>query len=73
MFFAIEIEIYKKEQNVQTYKEIVAFFYGKRLDEIARNRECGKRPYQKVLLVTGSGLLALIVGLLWIIILFFMK
>jgi len=73
MYFAIKLEKYKKEHNIQTYKEIVAFCNGERLDEIAKNREYGKRPYQKVLLALGSGFIALIVGLLWIIILFFMK
>lgn len=73
MFFAIKVEKYKKEHNIQTYKEIVAFCNGERLDEIAKNREYGKRPYQKVLLALGSGFIALIVGLLWIIILFFIK
>lgn len=73
MLFAIKVEKYKKEHNIQTYKEIVAFYNGERLDEIAKNREYGKRPYQKVLLALGSGFIALVVGLLWIVILFFIK
>jgi transcriptional regulator with XRE-family HTH domain len=56
MYYAIKVEKFKKENNVQTYKEIVAFTEGKRLDEIERNQEYGKRPYQKVLFVLGSAL-----------------
>jgi transcriptional regulator with XRE-family HTH domain len=64
MYYSIKIEKFKKENNVQTYKEIVAFTEGKRLDEIERNQEYGKRPYQKLLLVLGSALFALFVCLL---------
>lgn len=68
-FFALKVEKCKKENNVQTYKEIVAFTEGKRLDEIEKQQEYGKRPYQKVLLVLGSALITFIVGILlyWII------
>ncbi len=56
-FFALKVEKCKKENNVQTYKEIVAFTEGKRLDEIEKHQEYGKRPYQKVLLMLGSALI----------------
>lgn len=45
MFFANKVEKCKKENDVQTYKEIVAFTEGKRLDEIEKYQEYGKRPY----------------------------
>ena len=45
----------KKQNSLHTYKEIVAFMEGKRLDEISAQQEIGKRPYQKVMLVAGSG------------------
>lgn len=61
MFFAIKVEKCKKENNVQTYKEIVAFTEGKRLDEIETHQEYGKRPYQKIALMLGSALITLIV------------
>lgn len=61
MFFAIKVEKCKKENDVQTYKEIVAFTEGKRLDEIERHQEYGKRPYQKFALMLGSALITLIV------------
>ena len=54
MYFAFEIEKVKKDNDVQTYKEIVAFTEGKRLDDIQKQREIGKRSYQKILLVIGS-------------------
>ena len=53
MIYAFKIEKYKKEHDVQSYKEIVAFIEGKRLDEIEKKQEIAKRPYQKVLLVLG--------------------
>lgn len=61
MFFAVKVEKCKKENNVQTYKEIVAFTEGKRLDEIEKHQEYGKRPYQKFVLMLGSALITLIV------------
>ena len=39
----------KKENDIQTYKEIVAFTEGKKLDELHKAMEVGKRPYQIVL------------------------
>lgn len=62
--FAIKVEKYKKENDIQTYREIVAFCNGERLDEINRNREYGKRAYQKVLLALGSALITLIISIL---------
>ena len=54
MYFAFKVEKVKKDNDVQTYKEIVAFSEGKRSDDIQKQREIGKRPYQKILLVIGS-------------------
>ena len=53
MYFAFKVEKVKKDNDVQTYKEIVAFSDGKLLDDIQKQREIGKRPYQKILLVIG--------------------
>ena len=61
LFFAVKIEKVKKTNDVQTYKEIVAFSEGKRLDDIQKQREIGKRPYQKILLVIGSALITFVV------------
>ena len=49
MFFAIKVDKIKKDNDIQTYKEIVAFTEGKRLDEIQKIEEKAKRPYKKVI------------------------
>ena len=64
MHFAFKIEKIKKDNDVQTYKEIVAFSEGKLLDDIQKQREIGKRPYQKLLLVIGSAVIAFLACIL---------
>ena len=64
MYFAFQIEKIKKDNDVQTYKEIVAFSEGKLLDDIHKQREIGKRPYQKILLVIGTALTTFVVCVL---------
>ena len=64
MYFALKIEKIKKDNDVQSYKEIVAFSEGKLLDDIQKQREIGKRPYQKILLVIGFMLIAFVVCVL---------
>ena len=64
LYFASKIEKIKKDNDVQTYKEIVAFSEGKLLDDIHKQQEIGKRPYQKILLVIGSALITLCVCIL---------
>jgi len=68
LYFAFKVEKIKKENDVQTYKEIVAFTEGKHLDEIQKHQEYGKRPYQKVLLMLGSALITFFVCmiLIWV-------
>lgn len=63
-YFALRVEKKKKDYDIQTYREIVAFCEGKRLDELEKNREIGKRPYQKLLLGAATGLITLLVALL---------
>ena len=64
MYFASKSEKIKKDNDVQTYKEIVAFSEGKLLDDIHKQQEIGKRSYQKMLLVIGSALITLCVCIL---------
>jgi hypothetical protein len=64
MFYAIQIEKYKKKYDIQTYREIVAFTEGKSLNEIEKAREEGKRPYQKCLLAAASALLTITIALI---------
>ncbi len=70
LYYALRVEKHKKVHDIQTYREIVAFSEGKRLDEIEKNREYGKRPYQKVLLAISSALIALAVSGIMFILLF---
>lgn len=64
MYFAFQVEKVKKDNDVQTYKEIVAFSEGKLLDDIQKQREIGKRLYQKIFLVIGSALITFVVCVL---------
>ena len=64
MYFAFKVEKVKKDNDVQTYKEIVAFSEGKLLDDIHKQREIGKRSYQKILLVIGTALTTFVVCVL---------
>ena len=64
LYFAFKLEKIKKDNDVQTYKEIVAFSEGKRLDDIQKQREIGKRPYQRILLAIGSALITFAVCVL---------
>lgn len=57
LYFALKIEIIKKNNDIQTYREIVAFSEGKKIDEMQKQKEINKRPYEKVLIVIGSALL----------------
>lgn len=63
MYFALRLERIKKANNVQSYREILAFSEGKRLDEIEQKVEAGKRPYQKLLLVLLTAGITLLVGM----------
>ena len=67
-FLALRVEKEKKKYDIQSYKEIVAFLEGRRLDEISKAQEVAKRPYQKVLLTLGSAIIGAVVaaGLLWL-------
>lgn len=61
MYYARCIEKQKKSHDVQTFREIIAFTEGKKLDEIEKRCEIAKRPYQDVLSVICSGLIAAVV------------
>ena len=69
-YFAYRVEKQKKDFDIQTYKEIVAFNEGKRLPADEKLMELGKRPYQKILLGLGSAVLTTTVA---IILLYFLK
>lgn len=64
-YVAFAIEKKKKQFNIQTYREIIAFTEGMKLDEITQAREEAKRPYQKILLAIASGALTLIIAIIF--------
>lgn len=62
IFWGIKVEKLKMKYDVQTYREIVAFLDGKRLDELQKAAEVGKRPYQKAVLILLCALLGALVS-----------
>ncbi len=70
LYFSVKVERIKKKNDVQTYKEIIAFVEGRKLDEINKQQEIGKRPYQRIFLAIISALVAfaycaLVAGILY--------
>ena len=61
LWWGWRIEKYKKAHDIHTYREIIAFMEGKRLDELEKNQEIGKRPYQIAILVLLTAVIGLIV------------
>ena len=59
--YAFRVEKQKKRYDVHTYKEIVAFCDGKRLDEIESQREYGKRSYQQIFYALAAALITFVV------------
>ena len=76
LFFVITIvtvtiiEKFKKNNDIQTYKEIIAFIENKSLSYEEVQQEIGKRNYQKILLAILTGLITFII---FIIEIFIMK
>lgn len=64
------IEKFKKTNDIQTYKEIIAFMENKPLSYEEVQQEIGKRNYQKILLAILTGLITFII---FIIEIFIMK
>lgn len=64
LWVAFRVEKLKKQNDIQTYKEIEAFMNGKTLDHKNRIIEQAKAPYQKLLLAIGSAFIALLVCVL---------
>ncbi len=55
------IEKFKKNNDIQTYKEIIAFMENKSLSYEEVQQEIGKRNYQKILLAILAGLITFII------------
>ena len=60
------VEKFKKENDIMTYKEIVAFTEGKQLDEIEKAQEKGKRPYQQLLSALLSATIGFIISMFFV-------
>ena len=54
MHEAFRVEKLKKNQNLHTYREIVAYSEGRSLEELEAAEERGKRPYQAVFKVLAG-------------------
>lgn len=65
MGYAIKLEHFKKKHNIHTLKEILAFNEGKRLDEIEKQIEAGKRPYQTFLCMLITGCITFVITALF--------
>lgn len=63
-YFSLRVEKVKKQYDIHTYKEIVAFMNGEKLDAIEKAREEGKRNYQKIIMCLASGIIALVVTMI---------
>lgn len=64
MFYAMRIEKFKKNHDIQTFKEIIAFSEGRTLNEMQKNQELGKRSYQKTFLVIGISIITFVIAII---------
>lgn len=64
LYTTSKIEKFKKNHDIQTYKEILAFIDGKQLTHDETQQEIGKRNYQKIIFAFVAGVIALIVCLI---------
>ena len=68
MFYALRIEKFKKQHNLRTYRQIVAYVQGRNLSEIEEAEERGKAPYQRIILpiLFGLGIGAIALLFYWL-------
>jgi transcriptional regulator with XRE-family HTH domain len=52
MLLTYRIGVIRRQYDIHTYREIIAFMNGETLDQIALARESGKRAYQTGLIIT---------------------
>ena len=65
IYYCVKVERVKKEQDIHTYREIVAFTNGEKLDSIEKAREQGKRHYQQIILMLACAVLGCLAA--WVI------
>ena len=61
LYTASKIERFKKNYDIQSYKEILAFMDGKQLTYDETQQEIGKRNYQKIIFALLAGVICIIV------------
>ena len=66
LFFGYKVDKQKKQYDIQSFKEIIAFMEGESLNQTEKVQEEAKRPYQTVIAVVLSCVVTLIVALLMI-------
>lgn len=73
MFYTLRIEKFKKQHNLRTYRQIVAYVQGRNLSEIEEAEERGKAPYQRIILpiLFGLGIGAIALLFYWLLLTFF--
>lgn len=64
MYEAFRVEKLKKNHNLHTYREIVAYSEGRSLEELEAAEERGKRPYQAVFKVLASAAVGVLLAAL---------
>ena len=64
MHEAFQVEKLKKNQNLHTYREIVAYSEGRSLEELEAAEERGKRPYQAVFKVLAGAAVGVLLAAL---------
>ncbi|MBP3815574.1 MAG: helix-turn-helix transcriptional regulator [Firmicutes bacterium] len=64
IYFAFRVEKVKKEEDIHTYKEIVAFMNGEKLDGIEKAREEGKRHYEPIIKLLAGAVVGVIVAMI---------
>ena len=73
MFYSLRIENFKKQHNLRTYRQLVAYDQGRSLSEIEEAEERGKAPYEGILIpilfVLGIGAITLMIS--WLLLTFF--
>lgn len=64
MHEAFRVEKLKKNQNLHTYREVVAYSEGRSLEELEAAEERGKRPYQAVFKVLAGAAVGVLLAAL---------
>ena len=63
-YYCYRVEKVKQAEDIHTYKEIVAFTNGEKLDGIEKAREEGKRGYQNVMKVLVGAAVGVVVAMI---------